>query len=132
MTCVLIVDDDATIREMLRETLEDEGYAVLEATDGVEGLARIRASQERLVVLIDQLMPKLDGWGMLRAIQADPHLARQHAYLLLTARSRLSKPLLEGAAALAVPIIRKPFELETLLLSVAHAAQVSRPEESDQ
>ncbi|HEY7358104.1 MAG TPA: response regulator, partial [Ktedonobacterales bacterium] len=66
MTHILIVDDDSAIRDTLREALEDEGYEVAEAADGIAGLERLRASQENMVVLLDQLMPKLDGVGVLR------------------------------------------------------------------
>ncbi len=123
MPRILIIDDDGAIREVLREALEEEGYEVAEASDGVAGLEALRASQERMIVLLDQLMPRLDGVGVLRAIQSNPLLARRHAYILLTARSRISLPMRELATALAVPIVRKPFDLETLFQSIAQAAR---------
>ena len=122
MTHILIVDDDSAIRDTLREALEDEGYEVAEAADGIAGLERLRASQENMVVLLDQLMPKLDGVGVLRAVQNDPLLTQRHTYILLTARSRMSTPATDIATALGVPIIRKPFDLETLLQAIAQAA----------
>src|SRR5579859_2241289 len=67
---ILIVDDDRGIRHTLRAVLEDEGYAVLEAGDGAEGLALVRASLHRLVVLLDLRMPGLDGAGVLDAVAA--------------------------------------------------------------
>jgi CheY-like chemotaxis protein len=122
MTRILIVDDDNSIREILREALEEEGYEVTEAANGMDGLEKLRASQERMVVLLDQLMPRLDGLGVLRAVQAEPHLAQRHVYILLTARSRMSTPVRELAATLDVPLVRKPFDLETLLQAVEQAA----------
>jgi CheY-like chemotaxis protein len=122
MTRVLIVDDDSAIRELLREALEEEGYVVEESTDGNACLAALRASQEGMVVLLDQLMPKLDGMGVLRALRKDPQLASRHAFILLTARSRVSMPMGEDLSARVVSVVRKPFELEALLEAVAHAA----------
>lgn len=123
MPRILVVDDDTTIRELLREALEDEGYQVAEASDGVEGLAYLRASQERLVVLLDQLMPRLNGVGVLKAVQADPLLASRHAYILLSARRRVSIPVVELATTLPLSLMHKPFDLEPLLLAIAQAAR---------
>jgi CheY-like chemotaxis protein len=122
MTHILIVDDDSAIRDTLREALEDEGYEVHEASNGIAALESLRASQEGMVVLLDQLMPKLDGIGVLRAVQNDPLLAHRHAYILLTARSRISTPATDLTASLSVPIIRKPFDLEILFHAIAQAA----------
>lgn len=123
MPRVLIVDDDLAIRELLREALEEEGYEVAEASDGIEGLERLRTSQERQVVLLDQLMPRLNGIGVLKAVRADPLLANRHAYILLTARRRVSIPVGEVTTALPVSLIHKPFDLEMLLRAIAQAAR---------
>ncbi|HEU5367260.1 MAG TPA: response regulator, partial [Ktedonobacterales bacterium] len=109
------------IRDTLREALEDEGYRVDEAADGIAGLEILRASGENMVVLLDQLMPKLDGVGVLRAVQSDPLLAHRHTYILLTARSRMSTPVTDLATELGVPIIRKPFDLDTLFQAIVEA-----------
>lgn len=122
MTHVLIVDDDSAIREVLREALEEEGYVVDESADGIACLAALRASQEGMVVLLDQLMPRLDGMGVLRALRKEPLLASRHAIILLTARSRVSIPVGEDPKTLFVALVRKPFELEALLQAVAQAA----------
>jgi two-component system nitrogen regulation response regulator NtrX len=122
MTRVLIVDDDEAIRETLREALEDEGYEIAEASNGIEGLAKLRASQEGMVVLLDHLMPKLDGLAVLRAVQGDPPLATRHVYILLTARSRISTPLQEMVTSLAITVVRKPFDLDMLFQAVQYAA----------
>ena len=123
MTRVLIVDDDEAIREALREALEDEGYEIVEAADGIAGLAKLRASQEGMVVLLDHVMPKLDGLAVLRAVQAEPSLAHRHAYILLTARSRMSTPLQEIMTNLTVAAVRKPFDLDVLFQTVQYAAR---------
>ena len=65
---VLLVDDDAKVRELVRINLEFEGYAVREAADADEGMAAIEEGKPDLV-LLDVMMPHVDGWEMLRRIQ---------------------------------------------------------------
>jgi excisionase family DNA binding protein len=65
---VLLVDDDAGMRELVRIQFEREGYAVQEAASAEEGLAAIDAQKPELV-LLDVMMPHVDGWEMLRQIQ---------------------------------------------------------------
>lgn len=122
MARILIVDDDEGIRESVRLALEEEGYEVAEAPNGKAALDFLGASQERWLVLLDQLMPVLDGTGFLRAVQANPALISQHAYVLLTARSRISTPMLDLTAVLGVSVLKKPFELDELLKLVVQSA----------
>lgn len=122
MTRVLIVDDDEGIRESVRLAMEEEGYEVAEASDGSAALDFLQASQGRWLVLLDQLMPVMDGTGFLHEVQKDPALISKHAYILLTARSRISAPTLDLTASLGVSVLKKPFELEHLLELVAQAA----------
>jgi excisionase family DNA binding protein len=65
---VLVVDDDAGMRELVRIQLEREGYAVQEAASAAEGLAAIESRTPELI-LLDVMMPHVDGWEMLRQIQ---------------------------------------------------------------
>jgi excisionase family DNA binding protein len=65
---VLLVDDDAGMRELVRIQLEREGYAVQEAASAAEGLASIESRKPELI-LLDVMMPHVDGWEMLRQIQ---------------------------------------------------------------
>jgi excisionase family DNA binding protein len=65
---VLVVDDDARLREFIRVNLEREGYSVREATSAEEGL-RALAEQPPDLILLDVKMPRVDGWEMLRAVQ---------------------------------------------------------------
>jgi len=71
---ILVVDDDAAIRAMLRRILEPAGYQILEAADGLAALEQIEAERPDLI-LLDMIMPRLDGWGVLRALQQSPPLA---------------------------------------------------------
>jgi CheY-like chemotaxis protein len=124
MTQVLIVDDDQEIRTMLRDTLEDSGYTVQEAKDGARALNLLRSSPVGMVVLLDIMMPVLDGPAVLRAVVEDAQLARRHAYVLITAN--ISAVPLEQARdrlRLGIPIVQKPFNMEVLLDAIAHAAR---------
>ncbi len=67
---VLVVEDDATTRSMLRKLLERQGWDVVEAGNGREGLERVRDSRPALV-LLDLMMPEMDGFGFLEALRAD-------------------------------------------------------------
>lgn len=120
---VLIVDDDEDTRDALRIAFEDEGHTVIEAADGMQALASLRASVSPLVVVLDLDLPKLDGIGVLQAVaQDDTGLAVRHAFILLTAVSQERTRVAEDiCAALATPLMQKPFELGALLHAVEEA-----------
>lgn len=123
MRQVLVVDDDAGIRTMLRFTLEEEGYAVYEADDGEGALDVLRAAHEPMVVLLDLQMPHLSGEGLLASVARELDLAPRHAYVLMSANAdRISATCLSLMSALAVPIVSKPFDLDLLLGMVDRAA----------
>jgi CheY-like chemotaxis protein len=109
---VLIVDNDPTLQELLREILEEEGYRVLQAAEGNAALDILRRSPQRLVVLLDDLMPGMGGKGLLQVVSLDATLSTRHASILLTARLRISRPVLETAATLSMPVVHKPFDLD--------------------
>src|SRR5258708_14969439 len=83
---VLVAEDDEEIRQTLRLIVEDGGYEVLEARDGIAALEVLRASQAPLVVLLDLMMPPLDGTGVLQAIAIHAAMRGRHECLLGTAR----------------------------------------------
>jgi CheY-like chemotaxis protein len=127
---VLIVEDDEELRGLLRFALEEEGYLVLEASDGVSGLEHLRTSAQPLVVLLDWLLPGLDGIEVLQALQADPSaLPSRHAFLLMTAALTRHHPfpyLPDLPADVDVRVLAKPFDLERLLPLIAErAARIS-------
>jgi len=121
---VLVVDDDDSIRETLRFALEEEGYAVLEAQDGAIALDLMRNAERGMVVLLDHVMPLLDGETMLRRLAEEQAVAERHAYVMITASAQASS--LEATLA-AIPlrspvaVVRKPFDLETLFGAVRQA-----------
>jgi CheY-like chemotaxis protein len=131
VTQVLIVDDDAAIRETLRFILEDAGYTVLEECDGLGALQRLRRSLRPMVVLLDLMMPKLSGIGVLKEITSDDRLARHFAFILVTASDQTLPRSFTGLlASHAIPIIGKPWDIENLLKTVATAAEQIAGEEA--
>lgn len=66
---ILLADDDPTCRLAIKAFLEEEGFQIAEAGDGVEALQRVKEDMPDLIVL-DVVMPKLDGWGTLKALQS--------------------------------------------------------------
>ena len=120
---VLIVDDEANIRLMLRTTLEASGYRVLEANGGVEAIKVITTKMPRVVVL-DLNMPEFDGMQLLGALRDDPHGPKPHV-IVLTAHA--SVPTVVRALRLgASDFIEKPVAPEDLRISVASLMQEQR------
>lgn len=133
MAHVLIVDDDEGIRESLRYVLEDAGHEVEEAADGLAGLELLRDSHERMVVLLDLMMPGLDGAGVLGAVSGDHRLTRQYVYILMTANPRtLPLAFSHLLHSLDVPYFAKPFDVDDLLRLVDDAwARLERGDTPD-
>jgi two-component system response regulator MprA len=107
---VLVVDDDRAVRDSLRRSLEFNGYDVSLASDGAEGLVAI-GSQHPDVVVIDVMMPRLDGIETTRALRA---AGNDVPVLVLTARDAVGDRV-EGLDAGADDYLTKPFALEELL-----------------
>ncbi|HEX8731608.1 MAG TPA: response regulator, partial [Ktedonobacterales bacterium] len=85
---VLIVDDDAGIRETLGVMLRDEGYDVDEASNGADALKKIWAASDPTVVLLDMWMPQMSGEETLFAAEAHPTLWNRLAFIVITANPR--------------------------------------------
>lgn len=119
-THVLIVDDDPTVRALLRDLLEEAHYQVAEASNGRAALDRLAAATQPTVVLLDQSMPRLTGTEVAAAIAQDQRLARRCACMLLTG----SADNIGAASDLPlVAVVGKPFDLDTLLAAVHAAAK---------
>lgn len=84
---VLVIEDDPFLLKVYQSKLKDTGFQCEFASDGEEGLAKIKSFQPK-VILLDLVMPKLDGFGVLAAVKADPSLT-QASILVLT---NLSQP----------------------------------------
>ncbi len=112
---VMVVEDDFSIRDILRELLEEEGYRVVWAADGREALARLKAARRPpSLILLDLMMPVMDGWEFRLAQQRDPELARIPV-VVISADHALPQKISQLAVEGYLP---KPFELATLLDTV--------------
>jgi CheY-like chemotaxis protein len=112
---VLIIDDDATSREALLEILQDEGYEVLTASGGEEGVEAARRHRPDLL-LLDMMMPGIDGVEVIRQIRSEPELQRVRIIALTgdVTRARLQNVFDAGADR----FVAKPFRIPELLDSV--------------
>ncbi|MFN3322373.1 MAG: response regulator [Bryobacteraceae bacterium] len=113
---ILVADDKASSRELVRTMLERSGYAVSEAADGVEAIELIRREQFDLI-LLDLQMPALDGFGVLRHVRDDQRLATLPV-VALTA-SAMQGDQEKALAAGFTGYIAKPVSLATLRRELA-------------
>jgi DNA-binding response OmpR family regulator len=121
---VLVVDDDADIRGLVRELLERRGFAVSEAKDGREALQELYSGRPDLVVL-DIGMPGMDGWATLERIRELSDVP----VVMLTARSaELEKT--RGLRAGADDYVTKPFGRQELLARIEALLRRARPREA--
>jgi CheY-like chemotaxis protein len=119
---VLIVDDDPVIRDALRMWLEDDGYTVWQAADGIDALAILEQTPSAVVMVTDYAMPRLDGRGVLDSVVANPDLAARTAFIYITSGVRILSAVFAGELlARGVPLLRKPFDLAALTRAVEEA-----------
>ena len=111
-TTVLIVEDEKHIAELLQLYLEKEGFAVTIAADGEQGLSKFRTIGPDLV-LLDLMLPKLDGWAVCRAIRAESSTP----VIMLTAKAELDDKV-AGLKIGADDYITKPFEMKEVLARI--------------
>ena len=112
---MLVVDDDDTVREVLRRYLSRDGHEVLEAADGPTGLERARTGHPDLVVL-DLMLPGMNGLDVCRELRADPRLRRLRI-LMLSAKGRESE-VEKGLGLGADAYVTKPFSTRELVARV--------------
>jgi CheY-like chemotaxis protein len=102
---VLLIDDDATARDLVRRVLDREGFNVLAAASGGEGLRLARAERPD-VILLDVVMPGMDGWTVLSAIKSDPGLAGIPVVMLSVVENRELGYVLGAADYVVKPVDR--------------------------
>src|SRR5262245_52600735 len=106
---ILVVDDDEMIQESIREVLADEGYEVALAQSGVEALAQLRNGDRPALILLDLMMPGMDGWQFRAEQKRDPTL-REIPVVVITAAGSSVKSTID-----ADEFMTKPVRLEDLL-----------------
>ena len=118
---VLVIDDEQTVRDLMRRFLAREGFDVVTAKDGREGLELARQLRPALITL-DVLMPEFDGWSVLQALKGDPELA-QIPVLMLTILDEKNKGYALGAA----DYLTKPIDRDRLRAAARQVRQRRRP-----
>jgi CheY-like chemotaxis protein len=114
---VLIVEDDADLREMMAQLLSLEGYQTAAVANGREALEYLHRSDSPEVILLDLMMPVMDGWEFRRHQQADPTLARVPV-IVLSALDQSRTADVDAAA-----FLKKPLDFDRLLQLVRSYCQ---------
>jgi two-component system response regulator MprA len=124
---ILVVDDERAVRESLRRALELEGYEIELAGDGSEALDRLESSEEPDAMILDVLMPGVDGLEVCRHIRGT---GSRLPVLMLTARTEVEDRV-AGLDAGADDYLTKPFALEELLARVRALLRRATDEDGD-
>lgn len=124
LTTVLIVEDEFAIAELLEMALADEGYRVLTAGNGRQGLQRLAEGPRPDLIISDYMMPILDGADMLRTMR-ETQLQRDIPCIVMSSipEANVQKRLGDYAA-----FVRKPFQLAVLIQLVATVLADTRPD----
>jgi CheY-like chemotaxis protein len=117
MSNIMVVDDEADTRYLVKQLLENEGHVIVEAADGRECLEKLKVNKPDLM-LLDIMMPGLDGWDVLAAIQGDPGL-RSVPVTMFSVRSLTPETVRRKEALGLVDYIVKPFSNEGLVTSIS-------------
>ena len=123
---ILVVDDEARMRKLVADFLMREGYEVLEAGDGEKAMDIFYAEKEIALVILDVMMPKMDGWQVLREIRE----SSQVPVIMLTARSD-EKDELKGFDLGVDEYVTKPFSPRTLVARVEAILRRTSPQDEN-
>ena len=121
---ILIVEDEANIRELLRLYLEREGYTVLEAENGVEGIKKWKSDKPDML-LLDVMMPVMDGWAVCREIRAESDVP----IIMLTAKGETADRV-SGLEMGADDYIVKPPEMPEVIARVRAVFRRMAPDDA--
>ena len=113
MKTILVVEDDENVREMVQDVLEDEGYRVVTASNGRQGLASVALVHIDLIVC-DLMMPTLDGRKMCHIIRANPRYAGMPILLMSAANEQVRRQFPYAS------FLSKPFTVANLIETVLH------------
>ena len=120
---ILVVDDSVTIRQQVGSALSQAGFEIIEAADGQEGLNKITANPDLLMVITDVNMPHMNGLEMLETLKANPKYSKLIVFMLTTE----GQPELIDRAkkAGAKGWIVKPFKAELLVSATKKLASMA-------
>ena len=110
---ILVVDDESRMRKLVRDFLEREGFRVLEAADGVEAMERFYEDKDIALLILDVMMPNMDGWQVCREVRQSSKVP----IIMLTARSE-ERDELQGFELGVDEYISKPFSPKILVARV--------------
>ncbi len=116
---ILVIEDDPSVRLLLQKSLSAKGYAVETVEDGLEGLKRLEAGEPPDLLIVDIMMPRLDGMTFVKAIKRHEQ-TRPIPVIFLTAKND-PKTMIEGINVGARFYVTKPFQFEELLGKVQKA-----------
>jgi GAF domain-containing protein/CheY-like chemotaxis protein len=119
--CVLVIDDDATARELIADNLKVEGFSVVTAAGGLEGL-KLAKELRPIAITLDVMMPDLDGWSVLAALRQDPELA-EIPVIMVTILDEQRRATALGAAG----YLTKPIDRHTLQRMIGRFRASARP-----
>lgn len=122
---ILVVEDDGNISELLRLYLEKEGYQVTIADTGEDGIVKFRSASPNLV-LLDIMLPGIDGWGVLRTIRQESKIP----VIMLTAKGETFDKV-SGLQLGADDYITKPFEMKEVLARIEAVLRRCEPDNSE-
>jgi CheY-like chemotaxis protein len=109
---IMLVEDEDDVREVLRECLELRGYVVLEARNGRQALAHVAAGARPCLIILDLIMPVMDGWEVLEALTANSEWAAIPVVISSSALDRVPENR---------PLLPKPVSLQDFLRTVEKA-----------
>jgi CheY-like chemotaxis protein len=120
---LMIVDDDDDMRDTIAEIISAQGYTVAAFADARAALAALEGGQTPFLILLDLMMPGMSGWEFRAAQLKNPQLAPIPVVVVTAATT-----FIDGAPSLPdIEILRKPFELDTLLTLVGRYAAAAPP-----
>ena len=121
MSVIIVIDDDYSIRRLIKFTLEKERYKVITAEDALEGINTLNSRKIDLIIL-DIIMPDIDGYEALKIIKSSDHL-KDIPVLMLTAKNEIDD-MMKGFELGADEYLAKPFELSELLARIRNLLRI--------
>jgi CheY-like chemotaxis protein len=116
---ILVVDDDSDLRETLQMLLEQSGFQATTAPNGQAALEALRTGERPILILLDLMMPDMNGWQFLESVRADPSLS-SIPIVIMTAHRANDLPLGD--------VLYKPFDRGNLLAAIQRHARPTATE----